>query len=228
MSETIETQILEINTGNETAKVYKHVKPFLSGKGIDIGCGPWPLANAETLDINPDFKPDFCCSATKVPAEDGKYDFVFSSHCLEHIWLPQKALKEWLRILKPEGFLVLFLPHKYFYPNVRDKGGNAGHKCDFTPDDIASMLSKIGQTYLVEVGTLADKVTARWENKVGYKGQKEADQYSFYVVACKKKKTSRIESFFIESWLNRIYRLTEAVTCKIFLFRLRRRNAVNK
>ena len=40
------------------------------------------------------------------------YDFVLSSHMLEHTANPILALTEWLRILKDNGTLVLLLPHK--------------------------------------------------------------------------------------------------------------------
>lgn len=43
-----------------------------------------------------------------------KYDFVLSCHSLEHIANPIKALKEWHRILKPNGTIVLILPNKEF------------------------------------------------------------------------------------------------------------------
>lgn len=43
-----------------------------------------------------------------------KYDFLLSSHCLEHVANPLKALKEWNRVLKPKGMLVLILPDKNF------------------------------------------------------------------------------------------------------------------
>lgn len=41
-----------------------------------------------------------------------KYDFVISSNTLEHIANPLKAIKEWLRIIKPKGYLLLILPNK--------------------------------------------------------------------------------------------------------------------
>lgn len=44
--------------------------------------------------------------------DNGKYDFVISSHCLEHIANPLKALNEWRRIIKDEGILLLILPNK--------------------------------------------------------------------------------------------------------------------
>lgn len=43
---------------------------------------------------------------------DGTYDFVFGSHCLEHIANPLKALFEWSRIIKDGGYMVLILPER--------------------------------------------------------------------------------------------------------------------
>lgn len=40
------------------------------------------------------------------------YDFVLSSHVLEHTANPILALSEWIRLLKDHGLLVLLLPHK--------------------------------------------------------------------------------------------------------------------
>jgi len=41
-----------------------------------------------------------------------QYDFVFSSHCLEHIANPLKAVKEWFRVTKNNGHLILIVPEK--------------------------------------------------------------------------------------------------------------------
>ncbi|MCX6060739.1 MAG: methyltransferase domain-containing protein [Campylobacterales bacterium] len=40
------------------------------------------------------------------------YDFLLSSHVLEHIANPIKALHEWKRIIKTNGYLILLVPHK--------------------------------------------------------------------------------------------------------------------
>lgn len=40
------------------------------------------------------------------------YDFVLSSHCLEHLADPILGLHEWIRVLRHDGILVLLLPHK--------------------------------------------------------------------------------------------------------------------
>ena len=38
------------------------------------------------------------------------YDFLLSSHCLEHVANPLAALHEWRRVVRPGGHLVLLLP----------------------------------------------------------------------------------------------------------------------
>lgn len=40
------------------------------------------------------------------------YDVVLSSNNLEHVANPFKAIEEWLRVLRPSGYLLLVLPRK--------------------------------------------------------------------------------------------------------------------
>ncbi len=42
----------------------------------------------------------------------GQYDFVASSHCLEHVANPIKALERWLAVTREAGHILLILPHK--------------------------------------------------------------------------------------------------------------------
>ena len=41
-----------------------------------------------------------------------EYDFVFASHVLEHIANPLKAVAEWLRIIKKDGYIIIIVPEK--------------------------------------------------------------------------------------------------------------------
>jgi SAM-dependent methyltransferase len=45
-----------------------------------------------------------------IPTES--YDFLFSSHSLEHIANPLKAVGEWLRVVKNRGYVVIIVPEK--------------------------------------------------------------------------------------------------------------------
>jgi SAM-dependent methyltransferase len=48
----------------------------------------------------------------EIPYKDETFSFVLSEHVLEHIANPIKMLKEWIRVLKKNGHVFLFLPHK--------------------------------------------------------------------------------------------------------------------
>ncbi len=63
----------------------------------------------------------FIGEATSLSAlVSGDYDFVLSSHMLEHTANPILALTEWKRLLKSQGMLVLILPDpKYTFDHLR-------------------------------------------------------------------------------------------------------------
>ena len=66
-------------------------------------------------------KPDYMGTAYDLHSfEDNSQNFVINSHLLEHLLNPIKALKEWIRILKPGGFLFLILPDKNLIPHQFD------------------------------------------------------------------------------------------------------------
>jgi len=44
--------------------------------------------------------------------ENNYYDFCFSSLSLEHIANPLKAINEWLRIIKNDGYIIIIVPEK--------------------------------------------------------------------------------------------------------------------
>lgn len=65
------------------------------------------------LDINQDVKPDIVATMTDMAAvADESVDAVFSSHNIEHLYAHEVpiALGEFLRVLKPDGFVVITCP----------------------------------------------------------------------------------------------------------------------
>jgi predicted SAM-dependent methyltransferase len=55
---------------------------------------------------------------------DGTLDYVFSSHVLEDFADTAGVLREWLRVLKPGGRLVLYLPDEQTYREHCRREGN--------------------------------------------------------------------------------------------------------
>jgi len=73
------------------------------------------IKGGRTFEYQPKKEPgsQFICEATDLePIQDFTYDCILTSHCLEHIANPLRALKEWKRVLKQDGVLLLVLPHK--------------------------------------------------------------------------------------------------------------------
>lgn len=52
------------------------------------------------------------CDVRKLPFEDGEADEIYSSHLIEHFDFREAfdVLKEWQRVLKPEGILIIETP----------------------------------------------------------------------------------------------------------------------
>lgn len=65
--------------------------------------------------------------------DDESFDFVHSSHCLEHMRDPYRALGSWWRVLKPGGHLVVIVPDEDLYEQgVWPSTFNGDHKFTFT------------------------------------------------------------------------------------------------
>lgn len=54
---------------------------------------------------------DIVADGAHLPLEDGSQDYVLSSHVLEHFRDPIGCLKEWMRVLKPGGYIFAIIPH---------------------------------------------------------------------------------------------------------------------
>lgn len=103
-------------------------KSILTGKGIDIGCGPDPLSP----EVKPfDLKDGDANKITQYVRE--QFDFVYSSHCLEHMHEPRKAILEWWKLVRPGGHLFVIVPDEDLYEQgVFPSRFNEDHKATFT------------------------------------------------------------------------------------------------
>jgi ubiquinone/menaquinone biosynthesis C-methylase UbiE len=57
-------------------------------------------------------KVDIVAPGDALPVPDESQDFVISSHVIEHFFDPIKAIKEWLRVIRPRGYIFIIAPHK--------------------------------------------------------------------------------------------------------------------
>jgi ADP-heptose:LPS heptosyltransferase/predicted SAM-dependent methyltransferase len=182
---------MEGSQGFESKKIVWEVAPYLHGRGVDLGAGMFKiLPQAISVDnghheqfghtIRPDMKVETAEDLSVFGSQS--MDFVFSSHLLEHIQDYKSALKEWWRLVKEGGNLVLYLPHKNFYPNVGQPGANPDHKHDFLPEDIIKAM---------------DEMPGGWDLKEK-QDRNEDDEYSMLLVFCKVQGRKRLYSHAAE------------------------------
>jgi SAM-dependent methyltransferase len=116
----------------ETTKTKKtwtdYHRSFLKGKGIDIGCGPDPVfKNVLRFDVEQGDANEI----TKFVNEE--FDFVFSSHCLEHMNNPYNAIQEWWKLVRPGGHLFVIVPDEDLYEQGHFPSRfNPDHKSTYT------------------------------------------------------------------------------------------------
>ena len=114
--------------------IFPVAKKVCTGIGYDIGCAKveWALPGSIPIDIKFDNDFDAYC------LPDKKVDYIFSSHCLEHLdsWIT--ALEYWVEKIAPTGTLFLYLPHidqEYWRPIHNRK-----HKHYLTANQIVEVL----------------------------------------------------------------------------------------
>lgn len=137
-------------TGFAAKFAFPFAKEVCSGVGYDIGCNSvtWALDGSIPIDLTIDDEWD----AYNLPH---KVNYIFSSHCLEHLddWV--SAIEYWTNMLMDEGVLFLYLPdysQEYWRP-----WNNHKHKHILKPNEIKDLLVDLGYTNVYVSGVDLNK-----------------------------------------------------------------------
>ena len=96
-----------LTVGGNSFAIRRTAVKYCKGCGLDIGAGYWPLPGSTPIDNEVGSG-----AANRIEdIQNESQDYVFSSHCLEHILEWEKALDTWISKIKPGGILFLYLPH---------------------------------------------------------------------------------------------------------------------
>ena len=126
--------------GNAAQYAIPFAKQVCNGIGYDIGCmkEEWSLPGSIPIDLS--FDDEY--HANNLPKKG--VDYIFSSHCLEHLddWVD--VMDYWYDCLNDEGTLFLYLPdysQEYWRP-----WNNKKHKNIFTPEIVYDYMIHRGYT----------------------------------------------------------------------------------
>jgi len=106
-------------------------RKYCQGEGVDIGGGhdPLHLENCAVYDKQQKFS-----DMTPEELSMGQWDYVYSSHCLEHVEDPKETFLNWWDLVKYGGYLILYLPHMDIYEKSEELPSkwNPSHKWYFS------------------------------------------------------------------------------------------------
>jgi SAM-dependent methyltransferase len=162
---------------------------IFKGRGIDIGCGAdllqpehgFPLIEScEPFDLehgNAQFIHQY--------KEEGSYDFVHSSQCLEHMVDAYEALKNWFKLVKVGGYLVATFPDEDLYEQgTFPSRWNHDHKWTFSINkkkswsyrhiDVLDMLASLENCKIIRVDLIDTNYNYALNNVDQTRGDAEA------------------------------------------------------
>lgn len=92
--------------GNAAKFIMPFAQQVCEGRGVDVGCMKieWAFPGARPIDIS--FNDGY--HALNLPEQN--IDYIFSSHCLEHIDNWVDVMNYWYNTLRVGGVLFLYLP----------------------------------------------------------------------------------------------------------------------
>lgn len=149
----------ETSKSKEFREQQGHFDSYLKGYGIDIGAGDDVLeikeGHVDKWDLDQG-------DAQQMPGvEHDKYDFVYSSHCLEHMHDVETSLKNWLAILKNKGYLYVTVPDYVLYEKMRFPSiYNSDHKNTFSCQVTRNQTKRTNHFHVADIRSLLEKLKA--------------------------------------------------------------------
>lgn len=128
------------------------------GIGLEPGCGqaisPFCVGtDYYSGDMHPvyggGYYPHVRSMGEVLPFKNEVFDFIVSHHSLEHMRDTEKTLREWLRVLKLGGKIVIVMPDKRC-PYYKDPS----HVSECTPQEFRDVLNRIKNIKIAELDTL--------------------------------------------------------------------------
>lgn len=135
---------------DESSKCRWELVPYLRGRVLDIGCGPYKVFPSA---IGVDNGHHWGTGGSDIVSDAGDLsifadescDTVYSSHLLEHVPYENvpKVLAEWFRVLKKGGHLVMYLPSDKHYPLVGHPNANPDHRWNVSFEKLMNAIERV-------------------------------------------------------------------------------------
>lgn len=120
---------------------------------LDLGCGSHKtVQEAIGMDIRP--VTDKQGDIQELPFGSDNADIIISRHSFEHVLDPVKTMREWIRVLKPLGKMIIVLPDQEFINTMDSFYSHNEHMHAYTRDSFRSFLSMFPELVIEEQSTI--------------------------------------------------------------------------
>ncbi len=144
-----------------TIRLSKMKDLLKEGKTLEVGVVKHRITDGMSLDCVEEYNPDMLCNLNNesIPSKDNIFDCVVAGELLEHMINPYETVREFYRILKENGVLVLSVPNicslvsrinmlrgklPLACASPVDEVTPERHLVDFNKDKIVEVLEKAG------------------------------------------------------------------------------------
>ncbi len=133
---------------------------YMSGEGLDVGFDGYEdlilpiLPNAIGVGLN---YPGY--DGRNLPFSSNSKDYVYASHTLEHIVDCESAIEEWLRVVKPDGYVIIVVPHRDLYEKnfYLPSHWNSDHKRFYTSESLLHEINAATYVNQVRIRSLEER-----------------------------------------------------------------------
>jgi len=151
--------------------IFRYILPYFEGKRVlDVGCaegGYTKHFSNNSIGIDLEFESLKIaqsnglnvCSVdinTSLPFRDASFDAIFCSHVLEHVYSPYYLLKEFNRVLKEDGIIVVVVPTEVSLVRLLCDHYFKGHKGHLYAYSVSCLTQLMHRTGFKVIKTLVD------------------------------------------------------------------------
>jgi len=129
------------------------IKPEIS---LNIG-GPPSEYCKKSIAIDVAGKPHIRGRGESLPILSNSVDLIYSCHSLEHMENTRKTLREWIRVLKKNGILIVIVPILPYHVHGKTKA--LGERCyeEHTTEEFKDIFEEIDKTTILQFNTKQNK-----------------------------------------------------------------------
>ncbi len=144
-------------------EILRQLVPRRLSSGLDVGCAAGILkimgfSDVIGIDIVEGSSVTVLASAEYLPFRSESFQLVFAGEVIEHLREPMQALREWVRVLRGGGRMIISTPNGLL---VNVYSGNPEHKRMFAPYDLCGTLRRLGLDVIYTKGIFTGLVSGR-------------------------------------------------------------------